>query len=229
MDKKLIIFGAEGALGKGVTKTLLKKNYDEIYLFDFKFDSKYSDSRIRQFEIKDLSVEKNVMGSMFEVKTNEKTELFLFSTIGGFYGGVSVWETEETDLDRMLNRNLKTNFFISKHFSNLVKKSNSGSICLTSAYTGNHPEELKFAYGVSKSALNYMVKTLSDEGTSINLSINAIAPFIIDTPSNREWMKNADYSKWMKPEEIGELVESIFLNHNFISGNIIELKNRFNP
>ena len=228
MDKKLIIFGANGALGKGVTKTLLSKDYDEIYLFDFKFDASFSDSRVKQFVVKDLSIEKNVMASLFDVKTNEKTKLFLYSTIGGFYGGTSVWETEEVDFDRMINMNLKTNFFIAKHFSELVKKSYGGSICLTSAFTGPHPEELKFSYGAAKSALNYLVKTLSLEGNSINLSINAIAPFIIDTPANREWMKNANYASWMKPEEIGELIHSLFKHFNFVSGNIIELKNRFN-
>jgi NAD(P)-dependent dehydrogenase (short-subunit alcohol dehydrogenase family) len=210
MDKKLIIFGASGALGKGVTKTLLLKDYSEIYLFDFKFDTESSDERVKQFIIKDLSIEKNVMAALFEVKTNEKTNLFLYSTIGGFYGGTSVWETEETDFDRMFNMNLKTNFFIAKHFASLVKKSYAGSICFTSAFTGNHPEKLKFAYGAAKSALNYLVKTLSAEGNSINLSINAIAPFIIDTPANREWMKNSNYSTWMKPEEIGELIHAIF-------------------
>jgi NAD(P)-dependent dehydrogenase (short-subunit alcohol dehydrogenase family) len=228
MDKKIIIFGANGALGKGVTNTLLLKDYDEIYLFDFKFDTSFSDSRVKQFTIKDLSVENNVIASLFEVKTNEKTKLFLYSTIGGFYGGTSVWETEEVDFDRMINMNLKTNFFIAKHFSALVKKNYAGSICLTSAFTGNHPEELKFSYGAAKSALNYLVKTLSLEGNRINLSVNAIAPFILDTPANREWMKNANYSSWMKPEEIGELIHSLFNHYNFISGNIIELKNRFN-
>lgn len=228
MDKKLIIFGANGALGKGVAQTLIPKDFSEIYLFDFKFDESINDPRIKQFINKDLSVEKNVSASMFEIKTNEKTQLFLYSTVGGYYGGTTIWETEEIDLDRMMNMNLKSNFFIAKHFSSLIKKSYSGSICFTSAYTGNNPEELKFSYGAAKSALNYLVKTLSLEGNKINLSVNAIAPFIIDTPANKEWMKNADTSKWIKSEEIGELVYSLFKNHNFVSGNIIELKNRFN-
>jgi NAD(P)-dependent dehydrogenase (short-subunit alcohol dehydrogenase family) len=228
MDKKLIIFGANGALGKGVTKALLSKDYDEIYLFDFKFDESLLDKRVKQFIVKDLSIEKNVMASLFEVKTDDKIKLFLYSTIGGFYGGTSVWETEEIDFDRMMNMNLKTNFFIAKHFASLVKKSFGGSICFTSAYTGSHPEEYKFSYGAAKSALNYLVQTLALEGIGINLSVNAIAPFIIDTEANREWMKNANYSSWMKPEEISELIHSLFLHYNFISGNIIELKNRFN-
>ncbi|MDP2365534.1 MAG: SDR family NAD(P)-dependent oxidoreductase [Ignavibacteria bacterium] len=228
MDKKLIIFGANGALGKGVTNTLLSKDFDEVYLFASKFDEKYSDSKIKLFVVKDLSIEKNVMASLYDLKTDKNTQLLLYSTIGGFYGGTSVWETEEIDFDRMINMNLKTNFLIAKQFSLLIKKSYGGSICFTSAYTANHPEALKFAYGVSKSALNYLVKTLSLEGSDINLSVNAIAPFIIDTPANREWMKNANYSSWMKPEEIGELIYSLFQHYNFMSGNIIELKKRFN-
>ena len=228
MDRKLIIFGASGALGKGVVSTLIKKQFEEILLFDFKFDESFNDQRIKSFHIKDLSIENNVLAAMFEVKTSEKTQIHLFSTIGGYYGGTNVWETEEEDFNRMINMNLKANFLIAKHFSALVKKSHSGSMCFTSAFTSLQPEKLKFAYGTSKTALNYLVKTLADEGKSINLAVNTIAPFIIDTPSNREWQKNADYSSWMKPEEIGELVFSLIENHNFISGNIIELKHRFN-
>lgn len=228
MEKKLIIFGADGALGKGVTQVLASKDFDEILLFDFKFENKNTDQKIKQFIVKDLSVEKNVISAMYEINGNEQTQLFLFSTIGGFYGGNTVWETEEQDLDRMFNINLKANFFIAKHFSQIVRRSNSGSICFTSAFTASNPEELKFSYGVSKSALNYLVKTLSKEGKEINLSVNAIAPFIIDTPANREWMKNADYSSFIKPIEIGELVYSLFINYNFISGNILELNSRFN-
>lgn len=228
MDRKLIIFGASGALGKGVVSTLLKKQFEEILLFDFKFDETFTDKRIKTFHTKDLSIENYVLAAMFEIKTSEKTQIHLFSTIGGYYGGTNVWETEEEDFNRMINMNLKANFLIAKHFSALVKKSYSGSMCFTSAFTSLQPEKLKFAYGTSKTALNYLVKTLADEGKSINLAVNAIAPFIIDTPSNREWQKNADYSSWMKPEEIGELVYSLIENHNFISGNIIELKHRFN-
>jgi NAD(P)-dependent dehydrogenase (short-subunit alcohol dehydrogenase family) len=227
LEKKLLIFGSEGALGKGVTKTLLSKNYDQIFLYDFKYNSPSAQKNIKQIVIKDLSIEKNVEEAFREIKSSKNSSYFLFSTIGGFFGGKSVWETDENDFDKMFNMNLKTNFFIAKKFSELVEASNGGSLCFTSAFTSIKPESLKFAYGASKSALNHLVKTLSIEGQKIKLSVNAIAPFIIDTPANREWMKDSDYSGWMKPEEIGQLVHSLFENYNFVSGNIIELKERF--
>ena len=229
MDKKILIFGANGQLGKGATEKLLSSaSYTEVYLFDFNFEVSTSDQKINIIKILDLSIEENVISAFSKVKVNKSDALFLFSTIGGYYGGTSVWETEVSDFERIINLNLKANFLIAKHFSRLAKQCLGGSACFTSAYTAQNPEKLKFIYGASKAALDYLVKSLSLEGREINLSINAISPFIIDTPSNREWIKNADYSLWMKPSEIGSLVNSIFENYNFISGNIIELKTRFN-
>ncbi|MCU0414335.1 MAG: SDR family NAD(P)-dependent oxidoreductase [Ignavibacteriaceae bacterium] len=226
MKKELLIFGSSGALGEGVTKVLIEKNYDRIYLFDFKHKN-MAQTNVKQITVEDLSVEENVKKAFNEIEPSKEKIFFLFSTIGGFTGGKKIWETETGDFDRMINMNLKISFLIAKYFSLLVKKSHSGSICLTSAYTGLVPESGKAVYGTSKAALIYLIKTLAEEGKDINLSANAIAPFIIDTPANREWMKDADFSEWIKPSEIGDFVESIFQNYNLLTGNIYQLKYRF--
>jgi NAD(P)-dependent dehydrogenase (short-subunit alcohol dehydrogenase family) len=229
MKKELLIFGAYGALGRGVTKVLIEKEFNEIYLFGSHINdqAKIVKTNVRNILVNDLTVEKNVIEAFTYIQPSMDKSLFLFSTVGGFTGGKSIWEADESDWHKMFSLNLKSNFLLAKHFSKLVKDSAGGSICFTSAYTGSHSEAKKGAYGASKSALNHLVKTLALEGKEINLSANAIAPFIIDTPDNRQWMKTADYNSWMKPDEIGELVNNLFNNFNFISGNIIELKNRF--
>ncbi len=228
MKKELLIFGANGALGKGVTKALSSKDYDKIYLFDFKFESGPPVPTVEQIIVEDLTAEENVIKAFTNVKPAEDKIFYLFSTVGGFTGGKTVWETGAGEWNKMMDKNLKTNFLIAKHFSLLVKQSYAGSICFTAAYTGLNPEAGKAAYGASKSGLVHLTKTLSEEGVQIRLSANAIAPYIIDTPANREWMKDGDYEGWMKPVEIGELVHSLFSSYNFISGNIIELKYRYN-
>jgi len=227
LKKELLIFGSSGALGNGVTEIFLKKNYDRVYLFDFKH-KEIPNNEVKQILINDLSVEENVKIAFSKVTPSRDTAFFLFSTVGGFTGGKMIWETEVGYFDRMINMNLKTSFLIAKYFSLLVKSSHSGSICLTSAYTGLVAEPGKAVYGTSKAALIHLIKTLAEEGKEINLSANAIAPFIIDTPANREWMKDADYEDWIKPGEIGEFVDSIFQSYNLLSGNIFQLKYRFN-
>ncbi|MGB5529488.1 MAG: SDR family oxidoreductase [Ignavibacteriaceae bacterium] len=227
MRKELLIFGSSGALGNGVSDVFLTKKYDKIYLFDFKHKA-ISNTNAKQIIVKDLSVEENVKKAFNEITPSKETIFFLFSTIGGFAGGKKVWETNTECFDRMINMNLKSSFLISKYFSLLVSKSHSGYICFTSAYTGLVAEPEKGVYGTAKAGLIHLVKTLAEEGKEISLSANAIAPYIIDTPPNREWMKDADYESWIKPAEIGEFVNSIFLSYHLISGNIFQLKYRFN-
>ncbi|HEY7751576.1 MAG TPA: SDR family NAD(P)-dependent oxidoreductase [Ignavibacteriaceae bacterium] len=227
MKKELLIFGSNGALGKGITKTLLTKDYDKIFLFDFQNGEPVKDERTSFIEINDLSSEYNVKAAFSSIQPSKQSAFFLYSTVGGFFGGKKLWETEESEWDQMFNMNLRASFQIAKYFSLLVKESNSGSICFTSAFTGLQPESNKAAYGSSKAALIHLVETLALEGREIKLTVNAIAPFIIDTPANRQWMKNSNYDSWMKPEEIGNLVHSIFENYHFLTGNIIELTNRF--
>jgi NAD(P)-dependent dehydrogenase (short-subunit alcohol dehydrogenase family) len=234
MKKEILIFGSSGALGNGVTEVFLKKKYNKIYLFDFKHKD-VPNTNVEQIIISDLSQEENVKKAFNQVTPSKEKVFFLFSTIGGYAGGKKVWETDSSCFDRMINMNLKTSFLISKYFSLLVSKSHSGSICFTSAFTGLMAEAGKAVYGNSKAALIHLVKTLAEEGKEIKLSANAIAPFIIDTPANREWMlastdseKDSIFEKWIKPAEIGEFVNSIFENYNFLSGNIFQLNYRFN-
>ena len=228
MRKELLIFGANGALGKGVSKTLSQKDFDKIYTFDsHNVDDTIPVNKIVSIRTKDLTKEENVIEAFSKIKPVKDTYFFLFSTIGGFWGGESIWETKSEDWNRMIGLNLNANFLIAKHFSWLVKASAGGSICITAAYTAENPEVMKSAYGTSKSALVHLIKTLAMEGHKINLSANAISPYIIDTPANRGWMTDADFNKWIKPEEIGEVVYSIFSNFNYVSGNVITLKDRF--
>ena len=226
MKKELLIFGSNGALGRGVTDCLQSKGYDKVYLFASKHEEDKSATTIIRIKTEDLSVEANVEKAFKNLYPSKDTVYFLFSTIGGFAGGKKVWETPVDELDRMMNMNFKTSFLIAKHFSLLVKESHSGSLFFTAAYIGLSPEAGKAVYGASKAALIHLVKTLAEEGKEIKMSVNAVAPLIIDTPANRSWMKNADYSTWLKPSEVGELIHSVFNNYNFITGNIFTLKEK---
>jgi|SRR5690554_953988 len=228
MKKELIIFGANGALGKGISEVLLKKDYDEIFLFDFNVDDLPSSDKIKKIETGDLAVEENVIKAISNIHPSKDKIIFLSSTVGGYSGGNYIWNADIAELDKMININFKSAFFITKHFAKIVKNSGGGSICMTAAYSGVAPEPKKAAYSSAKAALIQLIKTTALEGKEINLSANAIAPYIIDTPANREWMKDTSvYENWVKPAEIGELIHSIFCHFNFITGNVINLTHRF--
>jgi NAD(P)-dependent dehydrogenase (short-subunit alcohol dehydrogenase family) len=63
-----------------------------------------------------------------------------------------------------------------------------------------------FAYSVSKQGVVRLVEAVAAETRSANININAIMPSLIDTPTNRAGMPDADFSKWPKPEEISKIL-----------------------
>src|SRR4030066_748618 len=117
MKKKLLIFGANGAIGKGVTKVLSQKDFDKIYFFDSKLlEDKIATDKTLNIQIKDLTKEENVISAFSQIKPDKDTCYFLFSTIGGFWGGEKIWETKLEDWNRMISLNLNENFLFAKYF-----------------------------------------------------------------------------------------------------------------
>ena len=226
MKRELLIFGSNGALGVGITKALTAKNYDKIYLFASGYENA-SVGKITRIKNGDLSIEENVKQAFSSIKPSMDTLYFLYSTVGGYTGGKEISDSDIEDFDRMMNINVKTNFLIAKYFALLVKASAGGSIMFTSALTSINPIETKGVYGASKEALNHLVETLSAEGKDFNLTVNAVAPNIIDTPDNMKWFAG-DTETLIKPEEVGEFAHNIFEQFHFITGNIFKLKYRLN-
>ena len=68
-----------------------------------------------------------------------------------------------------------------------------------------------------------MAKELLDR----NIRVNGVIPGTIDTPANRRDMPNADFSKWVAPEQIADVI--LFLSSekaNPISGESVTVYGR---
>ena len=58
------------------------------------------------------------------------------------------------------------------------------------------------AYAASKSAVHRLTESLAEELKNERITVNAVLPSIIDTPSNRAQMPDADHSRWVAPEAL---------------------------
>ncbi len=221
MKKRILIFGAGGKLGLAVAKAFKGRGFGEIILFDRHPEklNKFSEAKI--IKVSNLTDEHNVEELFKTAGVNEGGEDFLFSSIGGFYGGEEISELELGVFEKMLKLNLEINFLLAKYFVRNLAAAKSGSILFTSALSSFLREAGKSAYVISKAALNNLVEILAEEGKGKNFTVNAIAPFVLDTPENREWIE--DETMLVSPEDISRLVLSLFDNYRIISGNIIKL------
>jgi NAD(P)-dependent dehydrogenase (short-subunit alcohol dehydrogenase family) len=81
-----------------------------------------------------------------------------------------------------------------------------GKIIHVSSKNGLHSEGYDSAYSASKSGLIRLVESLSKETKESNINVNCIMPSTIDTQANRKAMPNEDFNKWVKPENLANVV-----------------------
>ena len=62
------------------------------------------------------------------------------------------------------------------------------------------------AYTASKAGVQRLTESLAEEVKDRGITVNAILPGVIDTPRNRADMPEADFSRWVAPEAIAEVI-----------------------
>lgn len=53
------------------------------------------------------------------------------------------------------------------------------------------------------------METINKEFSKENIKCYSIVPTVIDTPSNREWGSEADIKKWVKPEDMADVIYNL--------------------
>lgn len=131
----------------------------------------------------------------------------LAHTVGGFAAGQPIHEAGVDVWDKMMNLNAKTVYVtcgrVAQH---MVEKGVQGKIVAIlskHAYAGSAKSG---AYSASKAAAQRVLESMAAELGGKGITVNGIVPAMIDTPQNRASSPNADYSKWVKPEEIADAI-----------------------
>lgn len=62
------------------------------------------------------------------------------------------------------------------------------------------------AYAASKAGVHRLTESLASELSGKDITVNAILPSIIDTPTNRADMPDADFTSWVTPEAIADVI-----------------------
>ena len=126
--------------------------------------------------------------------------------VGGYAEGPRVHETDPEDFDKLMRLNVKPCFLLARAAMPRLMERGSGAFVGVSARPALRPFPGAAAYISSKAAVLALIQALDAEYKHDGIRCNAILPSVIDTPPNREAQPNADYSKWVKPEEIAKVV-----------------------
>jgi NAD(P)-dependent dehydrogenase (short-subunit alcohol dehydrogenase family) len=209
-NKIVLVTGGTGALGSSITKAFLESKATVISSYHNdkeKIDKTQTDTKPTVQLIKaNITNEEEIEKLVLSVLDKYGSIDILVNVVGAFIGGKTVMELEEKEWDMMMNVNLKSAFLISKHVARQMISSKYGKIIHISSRLGLHSEGFDSAYAASKSGLIRLVESLAEETKRSNINVNCIMPSIIDTQANRKAMPNADFNKWVKPEDLANVV-----------------------
>jgi NAD(P)-dependent dehydrogenase (short-subunit alcohol dehydrogenase family) len=145
--------------------------------------------------------------------------------------GAFRWETvadgDPASWDLMFELNVKTALNASRAALPHLLRSNAGRIVNIGAGAGLKAGLGTGAYGAAKAGVARLTEALAEELKDKGVTVNAVLPSIIDTPQNRKDMPDADFTRWVAPEEIAALIAFLLsADARAITGALIPVNGR---
>ena len=228
MKKHAIITGAAGNLGQAVTNGLLDAGYTVHAIISHRDNTSY----IRRKELSvyqaDLMSENETLNTInIIIRGIEIIDLSIM-TVGGFAPG-RLQEVTLTDIEKMHRLNFVTAFNVVKAVLPFMEKQETGGkLFFIGAPPALHPEQAMdmVAYALSKSLLFRLSEIINEDGKEKNIRSVVVVPGNIDTPRNRISMPDADFTKWVKPEEIARRIIQVDSSSDMkVPDNILKIYN----
>jgi len=128
-------------------------------------------------------------------------------TVGGFaMGDIAV--TKTADISKQYKLNFETAYNVARPVFLQMMKQGQGRIFLIGSRPGSNMKNSlgMVAYGLAKSLIFRLAEILNEEATGTNVVTSVVIPSTIDTKPNRASMPDADFTKWVTPEAIANVI-----------------------
>ncbi|CEM09097.1 unnamed protein product [Vitrella brassicaformis CCMP3155] len=125
---------------------------------------------------------------------------------GGFALGGADSPSFLHDSYRMVSNTVGTSIICANLATKFLKP--SGLMILPGALIALNATPKMLAYGASKAFVHQMVQSLAEPGSGMpaNSRVMGLLPLVLDTPTNRKTMPEADKSNWTPLEDLARLV-----------------------
>jgi NAD(P)-dependent dehydrogenase (short-subunit alcohol dehydrogenase family) len=211
-DDVVVVAGGTGGLGGAVSLAFL--NEDAYVVVTYRRQQEFdalknlaggNASRLEGYGV-DVTDEAEV-GKLIEGVVARHGRLdAMVNTVGGYAGGVKLWELDTKVFDQMLALNLRSGYALSRAAVRVMLKQGSGAIVNVAAKAAIEHGAGAAAYAASKAAAVAMMDSLAEDLKGTGIRVNSVLPSIIDTGANRKAIPTADFAKWPKPEGIARVI-----------------------
>ena len=211
-NRVAVVTGGTGALGRAVALDLLSSgaNIAVPYLVEEEWKS------LRAVAGEDAG---RLAGSPVDLRSSDDVDRFVAGVVerrgrldflicvaGGFAAGKS-FESDDRAWEHMLDLNLKSVVRMLRPVVPVMIRQNFGRIVtISSGAILKGGGAGIAAYAVSKGAVTHLTEILASELEKYDIRAHCVMPGTMDTEANRKAMPKADFSKWVKTEDVARVI-----------------------
>ena len=147
--------------------------------------------------------------------------------IAGGFAYTPIAELRAVDVDAQMRMNVSTCLLCCREAAARMRDGGRiVNVTARPALDGRQGANLA-AYAASKAAVANATEVLSSELMDAGVLVNAIAPSVMDTPTNRSSMPDADFESWVAPADAAEVVAFLASPRNrVVSGALVPVYGR---
>ncbi|HZZ69158.1 MAG TPA: SDR family NAD(P)-dependent oxidoreductase [Phenylobacterium sp.] len=201
-----VITGASGVLGSAVARAVAEAG-SPVALIDFAQDPPAEPAGPDVFFQGGVDLtDANSASAAIDAVADRFGGLDVLLNIAGGFS----WQTHENSLvetwHRLFLMNVQTASNASRAAIPHLRRSAAGRIVNVGANAALKASMGMGAYAASKAGVHSLTQALSEELKADGITVNAVLPSIIDTPTNRADMPKADASAWVTPTELAAVM-----------------------
>ena len=201
--KIVVVTGASGALGKVVVSSALAKGARVAGVDHAASAMKVTPERI-EFGGVDLT-DATEARKAIDAAASHFGKLDALINIAGGFAFETTAEGDPKTWQRMHALNVLTALNASRSAIPHLTASGAGRIINVGAMGALQAGAGMGAYAASKAGVHRLTEALAAEWKG-KITVNAVLPSTIDTAANRASMPDADFAKWVRPEELADVI-----------------------
>jgi NAD(P)-dependent dehydrogenase (short-subunit alcohol dehydrogenase family) len=204
MDGKVVVVtGASGALGRVVAETALARRARVAGVDHAPSQIPATGNRLELGGV-DLTDAAQAQKAIDAVAAHFGKIDALINIAGGF-AFETVADGDAKTWQRMYALNVLTALNASRAAISHLAASGAGRIINVGAMGALQAGAGMGPYAASKAGVHRLTEALAAEWKG-KITVNAVLPSTIDTPANRASMPKADFGKWVRPEELADVI-----------------------
>jgi NAD(P)-dependent dehydrogenase (short-subunit alcohol dehydrogenase family) len=202
-EKTIVVTGASGALGKVVVDIALARG---ARLAAVDFAPAKAAPTLQRLELGGVDLTDAAQANKaIDAAASHFGRLDALVNIAGGFAFETVADGDPKTWQRMYALNVTTALNASRAAVPHLLSSSAARIVNIGAFGALQAGSGMGAYAASKSGVHRLTEALAAEHKG-KITVNAVLPSIIDTAANRDSMPKADYSKWVSPQELAEVI-----------------------